>query len=1048
MSMFKGMLIKSSERSSKGKNPNVGKGSSSQEAQLMRGSSTLSSKKEDAYLDLEDLAPSYCSSVAATDKGGNHVHGDEAVTLPLHGDKEEDGSFDRSSSLYKIAQSGNTSWCGSYGRDSNNNELVNEAKRSSFSHPNWSYSRNEYSNEPYEGYLECGERERTKRSDGAISPDEEKRHIEDLPEERLNLLHDLLTILSGFFMPNTKQWNKNKMKKILDQLAQNKIHENVLIIMYYFTYEAYAHRVLLNLKEEYNCDFLIHKFLGKVDKIRKKRNKCKEEEKVLIINEKLDTADEMQKQISTYNLELASIENYITDLFRKKKQVNCCNLLMKKYVKNVLRLIIRNICTNKKEEKKKKKKFFEEKRNELSMWKKKITQKEEDIKAEEENIKEKTKTVEESKEELNKAVQVLSSTYENQLQKIDEEIDSLDQNIKELEEIIIIKKSQKEDAIRSKRKLEKEREMEMKTLLQKQSDLNTSMNFIKNTTSLMEEKKKFVADEKEKTKKVIAHLKEVYQSSCQKKAKTNRLLSDLKNVVRKLYNSDEECTQVCEGNSRGKSSVEISYEKTDEKGTSLAPDENTHTTNATETKAQEQVRQHMDASNLLKKIYLLKKYIFEVEKNMNNIKGKKKKLTIDISQFNCEMDNINIKKENLKNKKKILLKNKMLNEIKNTINELEKLDQTEDVILKQLEEAKADLSLLRKDHLRMKEQKEKLKRRLFFQERKLVKQEIRHVRGCLNRDEETEDMVTPPAEVMASVPVGMVDCEVGNVPNGQMGDTVNGQMGDTVNVQMGDMANVQMGDTVNGQMGDTVNGETGDVSNGEMGQPDQEEAFPFSDESEQSEGGESCAAFSQMLNELERISTHGEDEEEEDQNIWSDQGGRSAQEDEDTSQSDEEKGDQGEDGENGRTDGGETPLPSDEEKSGPSEDNSDSGDYGDGVEIVANVVPNEKEEKKINSFPRISTKNRHPLNRLEKLKMEESRIFERMIDKYKSMCNLNESVDHRLLEKELRQIYRDITREGIIFRNKKLLTLRNRRNVLKRYYHYVSDNSEEEDLNG
>ncbi|EUD65036.1 hypothetical protein C922_04547 [Plasmodium inui San Antonio 1] len=1026
MSMFKGMLIKSSERSAKGKNPNAGKGSAAQEAQLTRGSSTLSLKRGDAYLDLEDLAPSYCSSVATTDKGGNHLRGDEAVTLPLHGDKDEEGSFQRSSGFYKIGQCGNAPPCGSYERVINSNESLNGAKRSSCSHPNWSNSRNEYSSEPYEGYLECSEREVTKRSDGALSPDEGKRHIENSPQQRLNPLNDLLTHMRDFFMMNTKQWNKNKVKKILDELAQNKIHQNVLVVMYYFTYEAYANRVLLNLKEEYNCDLLIHKFLGKVHKIRKKRKKCKEEEKVLIINEKLDAAHEMQKEIFTYNLELTSIENYITDLFRKKKQIHCCNVFLKSYVKNVLRLIIRNICTNRKEEKKKKRKFFEEKKNELCIWKRKITQKEENIKAEEENIKEKERNVEESKEELNKSVQVISSTYEKQLHKINEEIDTLDRNIKELEEIITIKKSQKEDAIRNKKKLEKERETDMKTLLQKQSDLNTSINFIKNTTSLMEEKKKFVADEKEKRKEAIAHLKEAYQSSCQKKSQTNRLLCDLKNVVRNLYSSDEEGKHVCEDNPTRKSFVGNHFETTDGKDTSPARDEHTHITNATSTKGQEEPSHHLDASNLLKKIFLLKKNIFDVEKNMNSIKGKKKQLTIDISQFNCEMDNINIKKENLKNKKKILLKNKMLSEIKNTINELEKLDQTEDVILKQLEGAKGDMNLLRKDHLRMKEQKEELKRRLFRQERKLLRWEIRHVQAGLNRDKGADSVVTPPlAEDVASVPVAMVYRE---------GD---------------DVVNRKEDEADKGETGDVVNGEGDDVIAPPVEESNQEEAFPFSEESEQSEEGESSAAFSQMMHQLERISAHGEDEE--DNHMWSDEGG-SDQEEEHTSQNDEEWEDRGGGsgtGASGGARGAETPLLSDEEKSSPSEENSDSSDnHGDGAEVVADVVPNGEEENTRDSFPRISTHRKDPLNRLEKLKLEESRTFERMLDKYKAICNLSETVDHHVLEKEVRHIYRDITREKNIFKKKKLLTLRNRKRVLKRYYHYVSDNSEEEDLNG
>ncbi|KJP88345.1 hypothetical protein AK88_01961 [Plasmodium fragile] len=1010
MSMFKGMLIKSSERSTKGKNPNAGKGSAAQEAQLMRGSSTLSSKRGEAYLDLEDLAPSYCSSVAGTDKGGNHLQGEEAVTLPLHGDKDEDGSFESPNGFYKIAQSGNAPRCGSYERGSNNNGSANGVKRSSCSYPNWSNSRNEYSSEPYKGYLEYTERDVIKRTDGAISPEGGMHHIENYPQQIINPLSDLLTLMSDFFMPNTKQWNKHKMKKILDELTQNKIHQDVLIALYYFTYEAYANRVLLNLKEEYNCDLLIHKILGKVHKIRKKRKKCKEQEKVLIINEKLDTADEMQKQIFTYNLELTNIENYITDLFRKKKQVHCCNIFLKTYVKNILRLIIRNICTNKKEEKQKKKKFFDEKKNELCMWKKKITQKEEDIKAEEENIKERERNVEESKEELNKAMQVISSTYEKQLHEVDEEIDSLDRNIKELEEMITIKKSQKEEAIRSKRKLEKERETEMKTLVQKQSDLNTSINFIKNTTSLMEEKKKLVEDEKEKTKKAITHLKEAYQTCCQRKAQTNRLLSNLKNVVRNLSNSDEESENVCEGNS-GRKSLGNYSEVADGKDSSPASDENAHTNNATNTqgqgqqqgqqqekeheKEQEQPRQHLDTSKLLKKIFILKKNIFQVEKNMNSIKGKKKKLTIDISQFNCEMDNINIKKENLKNKKKILLKNKMLSEIKNTINELEKLDETEDVILKQLEEAKAELSLLRKDHLRMKEQKEELKRRLFRQEKKLLKWEIRHVRGGLNHDEGADNVVTsPPAEEVVSVPVDM------------------------------------------------ANGEAGDVVTSLEEELNQEEAFPFSEESEQSEGGESIVSFSEMLNQLDRISTHGEDED--DQNISSDQGG-STQEEEDTSQSEGEEVDRGGDA---GTSQAECPLPSDEEKSGPSEDNSDSGGYGDHAQVVADVMPNGREANTSDSCPPMNSQSRDPLKRLEKLKQEESCTFERMLEKYKTICSVSESVDHLMLEKEVRHIYKDIIREQTIFKNKKLLTLRNRKRVLKRYYHYVSDNSEEEDLNG
>ncbi|GAB64745.1 hypothetical protein PCYB_031580 [Plasmodium cynomolgi strain B] len=1000
MSMFKGMLIKSSERSTKGKNPNAGKGSSAKEAQLARGSSTLSSKRGDSYLDLEDLAPSYSSSVAATDKGGNHVQGDEAVTLPLHGDKDEEGSFERPSGFYKIAQIGNTPWCGSYERGSNNNESANGMKRSSCSHPNWSDSRNEFSSEPYEGYLECAQREVTNRSDSAISPEEGKRHIENFPEQILNPLNDLLTLMRDFFMTNPKQWNKNKVKRILDELTQNKIHQNVLIVVYYFTYEAYANRVLLNLKEEYNCDLLIHKFFGKIHKIRKKRKKCKEEEKVLIINEKLDTAHEMQKQIFTYNLELSNIENYITDLFRKKKQ-------------------------------------------------RKIIQKEEDIKTEEENIKAKERSVEESKEELNKAEQVISSTYEKQLHKIDEEIDALDRNIKELEEIITIKKSQREDAIRRKKQLEKERETEMKTLLQKQSDLNTSINFIKNTTSLMDEKKKFVEDEKEKTKKVVAQLKEAYQNSCQKKIQTNRLLCDLKNVVRNLYNSDEECKHMCEDNSRRKSFVGNYCETTDGKGTSPVRDENAHTINATATKGQEQASHHLDASNLLKKIFLLKKHIFDVEKNMNSIKGKKKQLTIDISQFNCEMDNINIKKENLKNKKKILLKNKMLSEIKNTINELEELDQTEEVILKQLEDAKGDMSLLRKDHLRMKEQKEALKRRLFRQERKLLKREIRHVRGDLNRDQGADSVVTPPADE------GVANGERDDVASGERDDVAKGVRDDVANGERDDVANGERDDVVSGERDDVANGERNNVVASPVEETNEEEAFPFSEESEQSEGGESSAAFSQMLHQLEKISENSEDEE--DQYMWSDQ------EEEDTSQSDEEEGERGGDGvigvsggtgENGETGGtsetggAETPLPSDGEKSGPSEDNSDSGDHGDGAEVVTDVVTNGEEKNTSDSFPRSNTHSRDPLDQLEKFKLEEGRIFERILEKYKSFCNLSETVDHHVLEKEIRQVYRDITREQTIFKNKKLLTLRKRKRVLRRYYHYVSDNSEEEDLNG
>ncbi|SCO70802.1 conserved Plasmodium protein, unknown function [Plasmodium vivax] len=1018
MSMFKGMLIKSSERSAKGKNPTAGKGNAAQEAQLAMGSSTLSSKRGDAYLDLEDLAPSYCSSVAATDKGGNHVQGDEAVTLPLHGDKDEEERFERSSGFYKIAPNGSAPWVGSYERGSNNSESANGAKRSSCSHPKWCDSRSEYASEPCEVPLECTQTEITKRREGAI-PQEGKHHMENPPQQRITPLNDLLPLMRDFFMTNTKQWDKDKVNIFLDELAQNKIHQNVLIVVYYFTYEAYANRVLLNLKEEYNCDLLIYKFLGKVHKIRKKRKKCKEEEKVLIINEKLDTAHEMQKRIFTYNLELTNIESYITDLYRKKKQINCCNFFLKNYVKNVLHLIIRNICTNKKEEKKKKKSFFEEKKYELFMWKKKIMQKEEDIKTEEENIKTETRNVEESKEELNKAVQDISSTYEKQLHKIDEEIDSIDRNIKELEEMITIKKAQKEDAISSKKKLEKERETEMKTLLQKQSDLNTSINFIKNTTSLLEEKKKFVVDEKEKTKNAVANLKAAYQSSCQKKAQTNRLLLDLKNVVRKLCNSDEEGkhNHVCEGNSRGKSLVGNNCETTDGKGASPPCDENAHMNDATLKKGQEQASHHLNASNLLRKIFLLKKNIFDVEKNMNSIKGRKKKLTIDISQFNCEMDNINIRKENLKNKKKILLKNKMLSEIKNTMNELEELDQTEGLILKQLEDAKGDMSLLRKDHLRMKEQKEELKRRLFRQERKLLKREIRHVRGGLNR-EGADSVVTPPAEDAA----------------GETGDGASGERDDAADREGDGMADRERDDVASGEAGDV-------------------EAFPFSEESEQSEGGESTAAFSQMLHQLERISAQGEDEE--DQNVWSDQGG-SAQEEEDTSQSDEEEGDQGDGeigeiaatGQTGRTDGAETSLPSDEDKSGPSEDNSDGGDHGDGAKVVAGVVPKGEEENTSDSFPRISTHSRDPLSRLEKLKQEESGTFERMLEKYKAICNLSESVDHHVLEKEVGQIYGDITREQKIFKNKKLLTLRNRRRILKRYYHYVSENSEEEDLNG
>ncbi|GAW79260.1 hypothetical protein, conserved [Plasmodium gonderi] len=1085
MSMFEGLLIKSSERSAKGKCINTNKASETQETKFAQRGDTRGhikndrtkdgrvnrGKRNDTYLDLKDLSSSYCSITESGEKNENCFNAEHFEKLVLQGNKSDEmiiaspRSFQKFPNGSKSASStllSNFPPCENFEEHRNNNHSENELRQKngcSFSIMKSNDALSFYSSSPCEEFMEGPKMCIGKGSNTVISPKEREFCIDNSPMEMEIELKHITTLIQHLFLSNTNEWDKRQLKEFLDELLQNKINSNVLTISYFFIYHAYINKMLLNVKVEYNCDLLLYKFLQKVHQIRKKRKKYKEEEKFLIINENLDTADVIQNKILSYNMELIQMENYITDLFQKKKYINFHKIFLKNYVKNVLNVIIRNIYLHKKEEKEKKKKKIYKKKSELVDWEKKITQKEVDINTEEEDIKLQSQNVQEAKEQLNKSVLSISLTYKKEIQKIDEKIHSIDENIKKLEEQIEKKKIEKTNALTVRDNLEKEREKQMGTLLQEQSNINTSMNFLKNTSSLLEEKKKFISEEKEKNKKASADLKEEYQSTYQNRIQTDRLLWSLKKI---MNNFNDNCESFCAVNSNEERQIVNQNKSSNEDNNIDSPcGQDNHSKDIATEKETPNGKNNLDTFNSLKKMFILKKNILQLENNMNSLKEKKKKLMIDISQFNCEIDNVNIKKENLKNKKKILLKNKMLNEIKNTINEFDELVKTEGVILKQLEDAKNDMTVLKKYHLRLKKEREKLKSKLYIQEMNLLNCEIHHIEHYANAD---ANVFHHQENIHEGERLILEDSCVGkDLP-------FTGEKGHAEVVKTDHLSELNPTEPYNQEEND----------------------FLFSEESEQTEEEGLNVSLTQMIHHLDLLTNEEEQEgvqnfsnDDESGSIKNDNRGisqcRSASDSverenvksdsverenvkSDSVESDSVKSDNDESNrdETNRTEI--SPHPCDEEEHNTANDINDK-DVEDAERCVQEVVKEDDIDNDIdvdadadaeltdvqdncnNSPPRMREHYVDPLNRLKKLKLEEINTFEKILERYKNICNLNENIDHRALEHDIRQFHMEVAKEENILKIKKLLILKKRKKSLKRYYHYISDNSEEDELN-
>ncbi|CRG98152.1 conserved Plasmodium protein, unknown function [Plasmodium gallinaceum] len=599
-------------------------------------------------------------------------------------------------------------------------------------------------------------------------------------------LNYFLNIVLNIFN-DMKNVNFNFLKNIFQKLYEDNVNENILIILYFYIYHSYICKQIYNLKAEYNYDKLIYKLLLNIHNIRKKRKRDKEKEKILIINEKLDVADIIQNKILNYNTMLMKIEDYIIHLFKKKKNIYNNSLLLKIYVCNMFKIIIRNIYLKKKKENKNQKEYIEKKRKELHDEELKILEKEKKINDEEQNIIKKKEKIEEENENVNKCINDVSLKYDEQLNTLKDKICTIDDDIKELEKKIELKKIEKMEALKKRDNLENDKNKELNILLLRKSEINANFNFLNNSICNINEKKKQVDEGKEKMKNMSHHLKTIYENFYKKKVFTNVLIIKLQKIIQILYENNyieddknsfiniftNENTnpQLNEVNIKDfEEENNINYENEIKKkiemenlndiisdinnvseknflySSSKEESENIKNDNIMKNNKIEKknnineftIRKYMSTYNLsisnsLKQIFFLKKKRLKLEKNINFIKEKKKKLMIDINQHNCEIDNINIRKENLKNKKKILLKSKMLNEIKNTINELNELLETESVFFNQLENFKVDMNNMDKKYIILKEQKEKIKEKLFILEKKLLKSEITNAKFYLSK---------------------------------------------------------------------------------------------------------------------------------------------------------------------------------------------------------------------------------------------------------------------------------------------------------------------------
>ncbi|SCM10196.1 conserved Plasmodium protein, unknown function [Plasmodium chabaudi adami] len=807
---------------------------------------------------------------------------------------------------------------------------------------------------------------------------------------------------------STNHWEANNLKRLLDFLGMfNDKNENMLVVVYYFIYHSYMNRKFLDFKRVYNYDLLIYKLLLNINKIKKKRKKCKEQERILIINEKLDTAHIMQKKIINYNLIIAKIENKIIELFEIKKNIYNNSYLLKYYVHNLFKIIVRNICINKKEEKKKRKKILQEKKTEIQNQESKLIEKENEIKKEEQKIYEHNEQIEKDQISINEDVKQISEKYDKQLNTIDDQINDINNDIKELEKQIELKKNEKEKVMQIKTQLEKEKDEELKNISKKQSEINTSINFIKNTQDLLNEKKSNIINEKNQIQINSQNLLDQYKSCYQKGHSTTSLISSINKIIQIL---DEDKTDLfftqsnCEQDEK---ELSINISESDEQhiscdnttlenngGTNtnekeICRDDNTSDEVETNEKDGEMKKENVKSSlpYILKNIYVLKKNIFELEKNSKNINEQKKKLMIDISQYKCEIENINIKKENFKNKKKILLKNKMLNEIKNIIKDYDELLQTEEIILKQVENSKNELAVLKKEHLLSNEEKEKLKKKLFMLEKKLIKLETLYFKHILNnkvfQKTNSEDLSNE----------GVVD-ETEQISPSEIHQAV-----------------------------EETENKTNDV------------AFIFSDDSEtEEEDHEAKNVLMQIVRQMEEAYMGTTENEVNSISLPNDYLESDDVENEDIASDDLISDD----------------LENDEEISSDKDDELKEHELIDETtdvllkEMDINLLEKNYDKIPNDNDPCINSDNNKMINVIKNVNTEERTSFQEIFKKYTNIYCASENIDYNLLEKEIDSFGNSIIKEENNLKRKKLVILSKKKNVLKKYYEYNSDNSEDE----
>ncbi|CAD2102665.1 conserved Plasmodium protein, unknown function [Plasmodium vinckei] len=1045
MSMFKGMLIRSTEKKGLDINSSNSKENISNPSKINRNEShtdksitnlekqNTNNYKKEIYDDLNDLSLNYPTDTKNendnvlnlinrsnnNDNNQKRIINDNAYTydkslITLNEDvydelnkidgfittcnlKNDDArnSYESITDLHKIKH---------HGKVSNKIESIENELYSAYYSPNGNNVEEEKKrkfSENINNEIYLHELNNNYPSDYTINIENKKKNI--------SLILDCIQNI----FKSTNHWEANNLKRLLNFLGMfNNKNENMLVVAYYFTYHSYMNRKFLDFKRVYNYDLLIYKLLLNINKIKKKRKKCKEKERILIINEKLDTAHIMQKKIINYNLIIAKIENKIIELFEIKKNIYNNSYLLKYYVHNLFKIIVRNICINKKEEKKKRKKILQEKKSEIQNQESKLIEKENEIKKEEQNIYEHNEQIEKDQIAINEDVKQISEKYDKQLNSIDDQINDINNDIKELEKQIELKKNEKEKVMQIKAQIEKEKDEELKNISKKQSEINTSINFIKNTQDLLNEKKSNIINEKNQIQINSQNLLAQYQLCYKKGHSTSSLISSINKIIQildedktDLFFTQSNCEQDEKEFSNNMSESDEQTISCDNTVLENNGDTNTnknevcrdsHTSDDVETneKDGEMKKENVKSSlpYILKNIYVLKKNIFELEKNCKNINEQKKKLMIDISQYKCEIENINIKKENFKNKKKILLKNKMLNEIKNIIKDYDELLQTEEIILKQVENSKNELAVLKKEHLLSNEEKEKLKKKLFILEKKLIKLETLYFKHILSN----KVFQNTNSEVLSNE--GVVD-ETEQTSQSEIHQTVEEAENKTDNV-----------------------------------------AFIFSDDSEtEEEDFEAKNALMQIVRQMEEAYMGTTVNELNSINLTNDD-----LENEDLTNDDLTNDDLTND------DLTNDDLTNDEEVSSDKDDELKEHELIDETtdvllkEMDINLLEKNYDSIPKDNDPRINSDDNKMVNVIKNVNTEERTSFQEIFKKYTNIYCVNENIDYNLLEKEIDSFGDSIIKEENNLKRKKLVILSKKKNVLKKYYEYNSDNSEDE----